>query len=574
MSESLNLETVYTSPRFFGIETATPVQRAICRIAEGRPLEALAEHSDVRQAIGSDDALAILAPGTFRPRELDLLCAIRSGKSFFVAAHQFWSAMTARLEHLKAGEVPRYPVLSVNVRSAEATFNILAGVVVARPALRSLLIGEPGADSLFLRHPSGRAVECSVAAGVRAGANLVSVWLLGAAFEEYPRQASEAAGAIVNFDEQLRAAAGRVVEGGQILSVGSPWAPSGPAFERFSVGFGHPSPERVVIKATGPMMNPTWWTPARCEALQRSNPTAYTTDVLANFADPSAAFAQQSDVKAAIRTGGPVILPAQKGRRYACAMDPGGRGNHWTLVVLASYRDTEGYVRYEVALAKSWAGTTENPLSPWAVLSDIRSTVAPYGVQQIATDQFAADAIRDLGHRCGLNIFIRTTVPGNKREDAVPNPRIIHRNDMYEALGGLFVTRTISIPNDPTFIRDMLSIRRVVTRTGVTYDLPETPDRRHCDYAPAAALALSFFPQWPDALRAAAFRQKVGTLYESMALNNQFGPEEEARAQAIVAERQRTLFASAREATVLSEDWRAQAAREWEAYCARGAVKQ
>src|ERR1019366_649507 len=287
MPADLTLESIYTSPKFFGIETATSVQRAICRIAEGRPLEELAEHPDVREAVGGDESLAILAPGSFRPREIDLLCAIRSGKSFFAAAHAFWSAMTARIESLKAGEVPRYPILSVNLRSSEATFAILSGTILARPALRALLVGEVGADSLTLRHPSGRPVECTLAAGARAGANVISVWLAGVTFEEYPRQAGEGGGAVVNYDQQLQAAIGRVVEGGQILSVGSPWAPSGPAYERFASTFGRPTVDRVVVKATGPQMNPTWWTPARCESLQRSNPTAYTTDVLAGFADPS-----------------------------------------------------------------------------------------------------------------------------------------------------------------------------------------------------------------------------------------------------------------------------------------------
>ena len=521
MPADLTLESIYTSPKFFGIETATSVQRAICRIAEGRPLEELAEHPDVREAVGGDESLAILAPGSFRPREIDLLCAIRSGKSFFAAAHAFWSAMTARIESLKAGEVPRYPILSVNLRSSEATFAILSGTILARPALRALLVGEVGADSLTLRHPSGRPVECTLAAGARAGANVISVWLAGVTFEEYPRQAGEGGGAVVNYDQQLQAAIGRVVEGGQILSVGSPWAPSGPAYERFASTFGRPTEDRVVVKATGPQMNPTWWTPARCESLQRSNPTAYTTDVLAGFADPSTAFIPQSQVRASVRKDGAAEQPATNGWSYLACMDPGTRGNRWTLIVLARQQQPDGTQRFSIALSKEWGGTTEAPLSVWHTLAEIKRLIAPYwGMKRVYTDQFSADAIRDLGARMGLDVAIRTIVSGNQRDDKPKNPHVIHRNDMFEALAGAFATNTLEIPDDRRLVGDLLTIRRVVTRTGITYDLPETADRRHCDGAAALAMSVYLMPGAQDlvaAARAVEHRDALGEIGRMLA---------------------------------------------------------
>jgi hypothetical protein len=406
-------------------------------------------------------------------------------------------------------------MLSINVLSAGATYGHLAGTMLARPVLRSLLIGEPGGESLLLRHPSGRAVEVCVAAGARAGANVVSVWLTGVAFEEYPRQAGEAQGAAVNYDSQLSAASGRVVDGGQILSVGSPWAPFGPAFERHATSFGKPSPERVVIKATGPMMNPTWWTPARCESLQRSNPTAYTTDVLAEFADPSSSCLAQSDVRHAVRKDGPAVLPPRSGVWLVAAMDPGARGNAWTLALLASSRDADGTDRFEVAIAKEWRGSSMAPLSPGHVLTQIRQLLAPWGLRRVYTDQHSADAIRDLGARVGLEVSIRTVVPGNQREDRPVNPLTIHKNDMMEGLAAAFQTRVMSIPDDRTLISDLLSIRRVVTRMGVSYDLPTTADGRHADYAPAIAMALAIFPGSQERARAVAFQAQTDR-YDAM----------------------------------------------------------
>jgi len=518
------LEELFTSPSFFGVTTATPVQRAICRACEGLPLGELAEHPDVVEAFGGAEAVALLAPGGVRPREVDLLGGIRAGKSVLVAAHAWWCSQVADMSRVRPGEIPRYPLLSVNTKSAEATFNHLAGTILARPLMRALLVGEIGADSLVVRSPSGKPVEIAVAAGARAGANVISVFLCGAAFEEYPRQASEAAGAVVNYDSQLQSASGRVLDGGQILSAGAPWGPTGPAWERFSSGFGRPTADRVIVRATGPQMNPSWWSPQRCAALQRSNPTAYTCDVLAQFADPSSALVMQSQIKHATRRDGPAILPCVSGHGYVAAMDPGTRGNSWTLVVVGGWQDADGVARYEVALAREWKGSSEWPLVPSEVLKQIASLIFPYHkCAKVFTDQHSADAIRDAGSRIGLDVQIRMVVAGNAPELAAtgkpPKKGTVYRNDMYETMAGIFASEAITIPDDRTLVADLLSVRRVNGRS-TTYDLPSSADARHCDYVPALALALSMFPSWEEKRVEVATRARTEWLLEAIARAN------------------------------------------------------
>lgn len=48
----LTLEGILTSPAAFGLTSATPVKRAICRIADGLPLGDLAGDAEVRAALG------------------------------------------------------------------------------------------------------------------------------------------------------------------------------------------------------------------------------------------------------------------------------------------------------------------------------------------------------------------------------------------------------------------------------------------------------------------------------------------------------------------------------------------
>src|SRR5690606_9521305 len=149
-------------------------------------------------------------------------------------------------------------------------------------------------------------------------------------FDEAPRMNGREDG-VVNLDDMLAAVAGRVLPGGQILMIGSPWAPYGPVYDLAQ----NPGATRV-IRATGPALNPNWWTPERCEELQRTNPVAYQTDVLGEFADPESGLLSPIAVHRNTRAA-PEQLPPRKGASYVAAIDPAegdAKGNAWTLVIV------------------------------------------------------------------------------------------------------------------------------------------------------------------------------------------------------------------------------------------------
>jgi hypothetical protein len=242
---------------------------------------------------------------------------------------------------------------------------------------------------------------------------------------------------------------------------------------------------------------------------------------MAEFADPSSSLIAASDVRAAVRRDGPLVVPVRlkdnlRAASYCVAMDPATRGNAWTLIVLGQWTDENGNDQFEVALAKQWQGTSVGPLSPARVLGEFKPLIAPYGLAGIFTDQHAGDAIRDLGADIGLRVVIVPTVPGSSPEPTAggtPNPRVLYRTTAYEALAGAFATRSISIPDDRVLVRDLLSVRRVLTRTGVTFDLPSTSDKRHADYAPSLALAITRFGSSAQRVAAQALtakRERVG----------------------------------------------------------------
>lgn len=478
----ISTEALLTSPEAFGIATATPAQRAACRILDGLPLAELADHPDVRQLVGGADAVAALpSERGVMPAEVVFTAAVRSAKTIVSCAAALRMSQAVDLSRLGPGEVPRVSLVSLKLDVAAVPYRILLDTITSSPALSPLLLGERsehGVDVIVLRHPSGREVEIGCVAGSKAGGGLVARWSAGAVFDEAPRMSSASDGAVVNLDDARRAILGRLLPGAQALYIGSPWAPFGTVYDLVQEFHGKPGEHMVVLRGNGPMLNPVWWTPERCERLRKSNPAAYQTDVLGEFADPESGLLEVEAVKRNTRER-PAELPFEPGARYAAALDPAegsATGNAWTLAIVAvtgnSLSSTTGAsMRMRVALAREWRGQR-----PEAVLEAAAADCARYGLHMAYSDQYSASANQDLARRFGLHLEIDKTTAASKLEDFTVLQTLIH-SDVLE------------LPPDPQVRRDLLSIRKRTTQQGVAIVLPRTGDGRHADYAPALCSA-------------------------------------------------------------------------------------
>lgn len=465
-AEAPTLEKLLTSVDGFGLQTATPVQRAKCRIVQGLPLAELADHPRVVAMVGGAEAAEYLRGSYQRPRAVYDVSGIRGAKSLLIAAVAVFASQTVRIEHLGAGEIPRYSILSTSLDIAQVSFNDhLVGKIMASPVLKGLVLDEPKSDSLLLRHPSGRPVEVKIVAGARAGSTLVARWSIGMAADEAPRMHGDEA--VVNFEDSVRAIDGRLLDGAQILAPGSPWAPSGPVYDATMARFGKPGVDLVVLRAPAYDLNPIWWTPERCAAFKASNPDAYQTDVEAQFGDPDSAMYPSVEVeRASKRTA--LELPPRRGVPYAAAMDPATRGNAWTLCIGHS----EGG-RLVIDCARQWQGSKASPLDPDEVLREQRALLARYHLDQADTDQLGYDFVAALARQRGLTLVL---VPWGRDRTAA-----------YDALRRRLATSTIELPPDPMVRADLIGVRRRLTTTGVSVHLPLTGDGRHADYAPPLA---------------------------------------------------------------------------------------
>lgn len=492
------VEELFTSPEYFGVATATPLQRAICRIADGRPLGELAHHPHVVAALSSwSDPTAKLDPDSMPstiPRFLYLVCGTRSGKTRLSAANAVRRALTCDVSHLATGDFPRVPIVSLKQDLAGAAFEQLKWTCLSRPKLRALMIGKPTADTVTLRHPSGTPVEILVVAGAATGASLVSRWLAGVIFDEAPRMMGSADGAVVNLNDMLTAIMTRLLDGAQVALPGSPFAPMGPVYDAVQQYHGRPGDGTVVVRAKGWWMNPAWWTPKRRDELARSKKTedrmALRTDGEAEFTDPEEALFPKLLLDRARRQA--PTLGHEPGHEYCAAMDPATRSNAWTLAIGTRLRSK----KLSVVFAKQWVPEPGRPLRPKAVLGEMSAILRDYGLGAVETDQYMTDALRDLAGEFGVSLIERPWTSERKW-------------DLFRTFGDRLADDGIELPPDPQVAADLLMVRKRTTQQGIQIILPKTSDGRHCDFAPSCIMCLSGYLDEPPPLPAADPRTRL-----------------------------------------------------------------
>jgi hypothetical protein len=212
------------------------------------------------------------------PTEILDLSGVRLGKSLFGAALILWMTQF---------------VVALKIDGCKAVMQHLLTPMLEKPALRSLLVDDPkdltlstALRGLKIRHPSGHVIEVVAVPLDRGGGSGVSVYSAGVVVDEYPRMIGADDG-VRNVEHFRDAVAARILPGGKALYTGSPWQPYGPAYDNTVKFFGKPTQDILVLRTSArPFVGVApAWTEKSVEKLKRSNPTAYKTDFLAEFAD-------------------------------------------------------------------------------------------------------------------------------------------------------------------------------------------------------------------------------------------------------------------------------------------------
>ncbi len=465
----LTLETVLTHPDMFGLEKATNVQRAICRAIDGLPLGELWKDEEVRNAFGGVQPTGV-------PKQVLILAGIRSGKSLISAARLVQSSQNVNLNNVSVGDRVLSPCLSVDKKTAEMVFNHAIENILAKPALRALLVGEPQAESFVLRHPSGKHVTIQVTAVSKHGSTLVGAWLAGLTLDEAPRMSSAEDG-VRNMEDSLAATRGRILPGATTMLVGSPWQPFGLAHELYQKCFGVEGSATLVIKAPGPSMNPSYWTPEQCEEVRKENESAFDANVLANFADQQASMFSSDILDRSMRAY-PEQLEYDPTCYYSAAMDPATRSNHWAFVILTRGVCADDKMRDRVVLRKVWKRSAKENIDADAIFKEMSELMQKYKIAYVTSDQWAPDVLAAVARRYDISIVDVPTTATTKSQ-------------MYERVRTRLADDQIELPPDQKMREELLRVRKTTTKTGYTISSPILADGSHGDLASALVLGLN-----------------------------------------------------------------------------------
>ena len=508
---ALTLERTFCHPQLFGRGfnggKASRVQRAICRVADGRPLDELANDEIVRRVFGGDAAIAALP--SVPPLETYIVAAIRCGKSMMTAALAVHTALTIDLSRIAKTEIARVAIVSLDRDKAAIVMLHIMGAMEGPLGQHVMLKPKPSAERIYMRRADGRVVEIVIAAGKRGGDNLVSRWTVAVIFDEACRMNGEEDG-VVNFDHMRAAVIERLrllrQHGAmaRLIAVSSPWAAHGPVYEAVQEFFGRPTERLVVIRATGPELCPDIWTPAACEAARNDPRGSYENDVLGEFIDPESGWLTATDVRKATRSLPleRVPFPGDMRVRYVATMDPALTGNAWTFVVAGREAHPSGDElkdTFHVACARQWQGTAAKPLRAKTIFAEMRELMRPYRLREVFTDRWSGALLQEVGEDGGVDVHVSRDTPEQTAKH-------------YDDFRILLTHDRLELAPLPAFTSDLLSVRKKLAPGGaVRYVLPVSRDGRHADFAPAGVLAIARLlgePDWDAAM--AAHRARGG----------------------------------------------------------------
>lgn len=472
------LEEYLCEERYCGLIEASPLQRAVCRAADGLPMGGIVTAEQLREHFGC------AAVPMVRPRLVALVAGVRGGKSRLAGTAALYAALTTDLGMIQQHEVPRFAVVAPTVDAATATYTLIVGMAHASPVLSRYVVGDPTASTLRIMRPDNRLVEIVVVAAHRGGLSVRNRWLVGFVLDEVAQFGAQAMGAQVNAEEILQAAETRLLPGCQGWVISSPYGPSGLLHELWRAYYGKPSAERLVVHAPTRAFNPSF-EQSKIDAIRAVSPDVAAREYDATWLEADTAFYPEQHLAAATRHD-PVVVPPPKRRagtwHFAAAMDPASKGNAWTFLVHCLVPSARGAPRHIVVMAAQWIGSRTDPLSPEEVMGEIATIAKSYGVRIIVSDIHMFDALQDIARRHNVSLELApSTGPANLRR--------------HETVAALLADGNLELPDEPDLLSDLRQVRKIALANGLRVDLDApNPAGRHCDYAAALALAIDYPP--------------------------------------------------------------------------------
>jgi hypothetical protein len=358
-------------------------------------------------------------------------------------------------KQLAIGERGLLLLLAQNTRQAQVSFNYLAGIFAAVPALAELVENRT-VDTLRLSNGIDIEVRAASFRGLR-GVTAVGVLCDEAAFW--------AAEGSSNPDSEILAAVrpSLATTGGLLVVISSPHARRGELWQTYRRSFGPSGDSRIlVLQGKSRDLNPTLPQAVVDRALDR-DPVSAAAEYLAQFRTDLEAFVAREVVEAAVDPG-IFERPPVDGMSYHAFTDPSG-GIADAMTVATAH--LEGQTLVLDALREFTP-----PFSPEAVVYEICQLLRRYRVGMVTGDRYGGEWPREAfaRHRISYRTSDRT------------------RSDIYRDLLPALNSRTVALLDSPKLVAQLCSLERRTSRGG--RDLIDHAPGQHDDLINAAAGAL------------------------------------------------------------------------------------
>jgi hypothetical protein len=314
----------------------------------------------------------------------------RGGKtSRLLAPKALHAAWTVPLPTVRRGEVASALIVAPDLKLARQALSFVTGYVEGSRVLTRALVEPPTKDAVELRRPDGKRVRIEVLAASRGGRGVRGRTLVFAGLDEAAFFFDETTG-VVNDADVYRAVLQRVVPGGQVWIVSTPWlADTGLLETLIAKNWGT---HANALAATAPTraLNPSWDPTGEVERdMREQDPDAAVREIdgepmtggAGNLLDPAAV---DDCVDDSLSIPCRPSSRASAGGDVAFVRDPAAlciterRGNHVVILALEERRPARGA-----------------PLKPSELAADFGEIAKSYRVNTIACDRHYSEALRE-----------------------------------------------------------------------------------------------------------------------------------------------------------------------------------
>jgi hypothetical protein len=311
----------------------------------------------------------------------------RGGKSSrLLATKALHAAWTVPVPTVAAGESPVALIVSSDLIFARQLLAYCVGYATESPVLSQAVVGTPNVDSFTIRRSDGVEVELRVRAPGVKGKGGRAFTLVVALLDEAAFFYDDSG--VINDREIVRAVRPRLVPGGQLWMLSTPWVEGvGVLEETIQKHWGTHEGTLAFRRVGTRALNPTWDPDGEIEAQEREDDpdnAAREIDAEPLTAGSTHWFSREA-IEAAFRDDLPQQSPYNATHAYAAAADTGFIRNSSALAMVEGLPgEGKQLERYRLALLEERKPTAGTPLEPTAVT---REFVAARGRVRDARDR-------------------------------------------------------------------------------------------------------------------------------------------------------------------------------------------